>query len=243
MYPALATASQSPLAVAAEHWNIVGTQAAEAHANGFINGAPYNPLRASPRTILSGSFILEHQVDSQDRGSVVKKLGAKGRKWALSFHLVFVGTWFGSAVAMVMLIALRPPVFGSDGALVAYCNCVAMIDDFIIIAAAGGTWVTGTFLAWRTNWGLFKWYWVALKFISTTAMVLFGAICLGPWITETATIARSAGLDALQDARFHTTTTRSLIWGTVQTAVLAGIIFLSIFKPWGRIATRNTRQD
>jgi len=174
---------------------------------------------------------------------VSKKLSPKGRKWALSVHLVFVGTWFGSAIAMVLLIAARPREFASGEALAAYCNSVAMIDDWIIIAAAGGTWLSGSFLAWRTNWGFFKWYWVAWKFLSTTAMVLFGATCLGPWITETASIAGSAGLDALQDARFQTVSKRSLICGIAQIIVLAGIFFVSVFKPWGKRPTRKTGGD
>lgn len=167
-----------------------------------------------------------------------QNLSPQGRKWVLSVHLACVATWFGAAVAMVLLIGVRPRTFATDEALVAYCNCVALIDDFIIIAAAGGTWLTGTILAWKTNWGFFKWYWVALKFISTTAMVLFGATCLGPWITETASIARSQGLDALQNPRFQTVSNRSLIWGLAQTVVLAGIVFVSVFKPWGKIGLR-----
>jgi hypothetical protein len=191
-----------------------------------------------------GFFVNLHLTDSAIRSDVVKKnLSSKGRKLALSVHLTFVGTWFGSAMAMVLLIALRPQKFANDEALVAYCNCVAMIDDFIIIAAAGGTWLSGTILAWKTNWGFFKWYWVALKFISTTALVLFGATCLGPWITETANIARSDGLAALQDTRFQTVANRSLIWGTAQTAVLAGIVFVSVFKPWGKIGSKKTGRD
>lgn len=167
-------------------------------------------------------------------------LGPMGRKAALTVHLLFVALWFGAAIAMVLLIALRPAKLQSDSELVAYCVCVTWIDDWIIIGAAGGSLLSGLFLSWKTPWGFFKWYWVSIKLVATVAMVAFGATCLGPWINQAHQLAAAKGLSALQDVNFQVANRRVLIWGVLQILLLALLIGISIFKPWGRIAARRS---
>ena len=166
-------------------------------------------------------------------------LGPKGRKLALAVHLLFVALWFGAAIAMVLLVFAQPRGLKDDLELIAYCRCVKLIDDYIIIASAGGTLLSGAFLAWRTKWGFFVWYWIAFKLIATLAMVAFGATCLGPWINMRYEIARSSGIEALHDAAFQLATDRVQFWGTLQILLLAAVVVISIFKPWGKIPSRN----
>jgi len=161
-----------------------------------------------------------------------------GRKWALSIHLIFVGLWFGAAIAMVLLIALRPSSFASPESLAVHCNCVKLIDDYIIIGSAGGSLVTGLFLSWKTRWGFFQWYWIALKIIVTVMMVCFGAIFLGPWINRTAEIAAQQGLQAFDSPAYQTANSRALIFGSMQIGLLLTVIVISVFKPWGKIRKR-----
>ena len=167
-------------------------------------------------------------------------LGPHGRKWALTIHLVFVGLWFGAAIAMVLLIALRPESFDSAEALVVHCRCVKLIDDYIIIASAGGSLVTGLFLSWKTKWGFFKWYWVAFKLVVTIGMVCFGAFFLGPWINTMAAIAAERGLAAIEDSVFQAAHTKTLLFGTFQIGLLAAVIAISVFKPWGKVKRQNS---
>lgn len=171
---------------------------------------------------------------------MARLLGPKGRKLALAVHLLFVALWFGAAVAMVLLVFAQPRTLSDDLELIAYCRCVKVIDDFIIIAAAGGTLLSGVFLAWRTKWGFFVWYWIAFKLIATLAMVVFGATCLGPWINMRYEIARSGGIDVLNDAAYQVATHRVQLWGTLQIVLLAVVVIISIFKPWGKIPVRST---
>ena len=167
-----------------------------------------------------------------------KPLTPLGRKWALSIHLIFVGLWFGAAIAMVLLIALRPSSFESPESLVIHCNCVKIIDDYIIIGSAGGSLVTGLFLSWKTRWGFFQWYWVAFKIIATIMMVCFGAAFLGPWINRTAEIAADLGLQAFDSPEYQTANSRALIFGSMQIGLLTAVVVISVFKPWGKIAKR-----
>ncbi len=161
-----------------------------------------------------------------------------GRKWTLSIHLIFVGLWFGAAIAMVLLIALRPPSFESAESLVVHCNCVKIIDDYMIIASAGGSLVTGLFLSWKTKWGFFQWYWIVFKIAATVGLVCFGALFLGPWINKTAEVAAKLGLQAFDSPAYQSANSKALIFGVLQIGLLATVIVISVFKPWGRLSKR-----
>ena len=161
------------------------------------------------------------------------------RKCALTVHLVFAALWFGAAVALIMLVFARPSRLASDAELRVYCACVKLIDDFIIIGAANGTLLSGVFLSWRTSWGFFKWYWVSFKLLGTLAMVLFGALCLGPWVNLMHQLATSNGLKAVDTLSFQRAELQILCWGSGQIVLLLMIIAISVFKPWGRIPSRS----
>jgi hypothetical protein len=165
----------------------------------------------------------------------MKELGPTGRKWAVSFHVFFASLWFGSAFAMVIVMALKPAIPESPAALLAWCLAIKLIDDVVIIGSAGGALLTGLLLSWKTKWGFFTWFWVSFKLIATVVMVVFGATCLGPWIDEAAAIAGSEGLQALDNAAYWLNSNLALICGSMQVALLAFILFISIFKPWGKI--------
>lgn len=165
----------------------------------------------------------------------MKEFGPRSRKWAVSLHIIFTSLWFGSAFAMVMVMWLRPAAPANGEELLAWCLAVKLIDDVVIVGSAAGSLLTGLLLSWKTKWGFFIWFWVAFKLVATVFMVAFGAICLGPWIDETARVARRDGLDAVQELDFSTPTYLAAMCGSVQVVLLATILCVSIFKPWGKI--------
>jgi hypothetical protein len=165
----------------------------------------------------------------------MKEFGPRARKWAVSLHVGFASLWFGSAFAMVLVMWLRPAAPASEGELLAWCLAIKLIDDMVIIGSAAGSLLTGLLLSWKTKWGFFIWFWVAFKLLATVCMVVFGATCLGPWIDETAALVRCDGLDALAGPSYVAATSLASICGSLQVALLAFILGVSIFKPWGKI--------
>jgi hypothetical protein len=168
------------------------------------------------------------------------EFGPRGRKWALSFHVLFSAVWLGAAVAMVVIMCLRPAAPRTGAELLAWCLAVKLIDDIIIIGSAAGALLTGLLLSWRTKWGFFVWFWVAFKLVATVAMVTFGAACLGPWIDETAAAVGSNGLEALDDPAFRAVRDRTTLFGGLQVGLLVFVVFVSVFKPWGRIRRKES---
>ena len=161
--------------------------------------------------------------------------GPTARKWALTFHLLSIGIWMGAAIAMMTIALLRPSRPASDAGLLAYCLAIKLIDDWVIIASAGASLISGLLLSWKTKWGFFTWYWVAFKLVSTVIMVTFGATCLGPWINATASLAETQGLAAMDNPEFTSDIDSVRIWGTLQILLLVILIVVSVFKPWGKL--------
>ncbi|MFM7058086.1 MAG: hypothetical protein ACKO2P_14300 [Planctomycetota bacterium] len=155
----------------------------------------------------------------------------------MSLHILSSGLWLGAASAMVVVMWLRPVAPQTAAELMAWCLAVKLIDDVVVIGSAAGSLLTGLLLSWRTRWGFFVWYWVGFKLIATVLMVLFGATCLGPWIDRTAAVVGRSGLHAMEDPAFLGDTRRAAVFGAAQAGLLAFVVCVSVFKPWGRVAS------
>jgi hypothetical protein len=168
-----------------------------------------------------------------------KLLSKNGRKWSLWVHALSSSLWLGSALAMMVLTFAKGRTPDDGAQLYAFCLCVKLIDDFVIIASCGVSALSGMLLAWKTPWGFFKHWWVAVKLVITVALLCVGAGLLGPWINETEALARShAGL--VQGLpRYHTVERNVTVLGSVQLLILGFVLYASIFKPWGKL--RQTR--
>ena len=161
-----------------------------------------------------------------------EKLGAKGRKTLKSVHVALACVWLGSAVALVLLQAINTSAYRDS--VPGVTLCLKLIDDFLIIPSAAGSLLTGIVYGVWTKWGFFQFHWVTLKWIATVAFILFGAFLLGPWINGMHALAQSDVAAALQSPDYQHSRLMVLIWGGLQTVGLVGLVFLSIFKPWGR---------
>lgn len=165
----------------------------------------------------------------------MQEFSPKARKGALMLHVVCCATWMGAATGMMVLILWRGGTAETDESFATIWMAIKTIDDLVIIAAAGSSFLSGCLLCWGTKWGFFKWYWVAIKFVLTAILVVFGATCLGPWINQAAAIAAEQGASGVQDLGFRRLYSRLCLWGSLQMAVLLAIFWLSVFKPWSRI--------
>ena len=168
-----------------------------------------------------------------------KLLSKRARKWTLWVHVLASSLWIGAAVAMLVLLWAKGARVDDPLELHAFCLCVKLIDDYVIIASCGLSALSGVLLAWKTPWGLFRHWWVALKLVVTVALLISGASLLGPWINETEALARAAGASVLELPRYATIERRVAGLAGAQIAILGVIMYASIFKPWGKIAGRS----
>jgi hypothetical protein len=106
------------------------------------------------------------------------KRNVKQKDWLLSGHVASGSLWFGVALAMVLMTISNRETSNGDE-LHAVNAMVKLLDDFVIIPMAVASALTGTLLCWLTVWGFFKSYWIIIKWIVTTALILlahFGVV-------------------------------------------------------------------
>jgi len=141
--------------------------------------------------------------------------------------------WLGGIVTLLLLsVAFRAPT--SDGALAAVRSAMKLIDYGVIIPACFGSLLSGIGFMALTNWGFLKHRWVIIKWSATATMIVFGALCLGPWVDATAAMATDSGVSALARDEYTQTAGRVTIFAAVQLLLLVALVVLSSFKPWGR---------
>lgn len=163
----------------------------------------------------------------------MKKISFKGRSWLKGLHLVFCGTWIGTGISMMLLGFIKGNTPNGDE-LFAINACIKLLDDFIIIPSAFCALITGVLLCWLTNWGFFKYNWIIVKLITTVAQMIFGTFGLGPWTNGAYAISDVERALALQNATYLHFRQMNNQWGTIQVILLIVVVFISVFKPWGK---------
>ena len=134
----------------------------------------------------------------------------------------------------MMLLAFVKGYTPQGDELYAVNACIKLLDDYIIIPSAFGCLITGLLICWLTNWGFIKFNWVIVKWVATVAQIIFGTFWLGPWTNNATAIADADRINALHNAIYLYDRHMNNIWGSVQVAFLVVLVFISVFKPWGK---------
>lgn len=163
----------------------------------------------------------------------MKKLGSNGRKWLIGIHILFSCLWIGTAVSMLLTSLVKGHSPNGDELFAVYSS-IKLLDDFIIIPAALGSFFTGLLICWLTNWGFVKFNWVILKWAVTLALIIFGTFWLGPWTNGATAISYAERALALQNVKFLYFWKMTILFGSIQLAILVALVFISVFKPWGK---------
>jgi hypothetical protein len=153
-----------------------------------------------------------------------RRLSPRLRKLVLATHVLVAVGWFGAVLAKLVLeitaaTSLDPEVHGA-----AYVFMGAF-DRALFPPAAIATLLTGIILSVGTPWGLFRHYWIVAKLVLTIAVVVTGVAFVGAWVEQA--IAAGAGPVSMP-----------LIYAALAHVLMLGAAtVISIYKPWGRIAT------
>ena len=158
----------------------------------------------------------------------MKVLNIKNSIWFKTFHIFFVCCWFG-AVLSVILIYLFTSSNDLQTVIVNNNQLIEKIDIYIIIPSSILSYLTGLLISYKTNWGFFKFKWVTVKFVLSTALILFGIFFLGPWILKSKDLY-------ISDIHAYSNLQHKLgVSMIIQAFVIAVTIFISATKPWGKL--------
>ena len=167
------------------------------------------------------------------------------RRTIVSLHVIFSALWTGAALSMIVVLFTKTPENVSG--LLAYNHANKLIDDWIIIGAGTGSFLTGLLLSWKTPWGFFKHWWVTVKLALTLILVMLGTIWLGKWTNGLVYMVQEQGIEVYSNRKYLDYQTLLQFWGSLQVGVLIVIYFISVFKPWkkfkNQMKNRNYEYD
>ncbi len=166
------------------------------------------------------------------------------RKLTITAHVTFSVGWIGAVAAFVVLSIAGLTSHDAEVVRGAYLS-MDLISRFIIIPMCFAALVTGLLQALGTPWGLFRYYWIVLKFglaiFATFALLVhqFGAMA------EAARRVSGAATETLFSADFGPLKTELVRAPSLAIALLLVVTTLGVYKPWGltRYGRRKQREQ
>lgn len=157
------------------------------------------------------------------------RLSPTWRKAVLTLHVVASVALIG-ATASVMILAARAASAGSAEAQALY-QSAGVLAFALAIPFSMASLASGALLGFGTPWGILRYYWVVAKIALLLAIILIGALGVGPSLQDLADRAADGGAGAaLGSGRW-----RLALFGAANLLFALAAAVFSVFKPWGRI--------
>lgn len=150
------------------------------------------------------------------------------RKFVLLAHVTTSVAWSGAVAAFLVLAVTG---LNSTNAQIVRSSYLVMppITWFIIVPLAFASLLTGVLLSLGTKWGLFRYYWVLVKFLINSLSIPI--LLLHTQVIRT--VAEAAATSTLSPIDLHDQRGQLV---TIAIAALAALLFattLSVYKPRG----------
>ena len=153
----------------------------------------------------------------------------RARKFFLTTHVTVSVGWLGAVLAYIALAAMALHGAEIEPARAAYLSMEA-IGWLVLVPLSALALLTGLVQSLGTEWGLFRHYWVATKFVLITGAT---AILLGHMraVERMATAAADPGWSI---GDHGTLRVQLVVHAAGGLLVLLVATVLSIYKPWGK---------
>ena len=154
------------------------------------------------------------------------------RKLTITAHVAFSVGWLGAVAAFLVLSIAGLTSHDAEVVRGAYLS-MDLISRFIIIPMCFAALATGLLQALGTPWGLFRYYWIVLKFglaiFATFALLMhqFGAMA------EAAKRVSGSAAETLFSADFGPLKTELVRAPSLAIVLLLVVTTLGVCKPWG----------
>ena len=155
------------------------------------------------------------------------------KKWVKALHIYLASIWGGGAASLFAIHCLLNPNSGPE--LYARNMALIHIDNYIIIPAATGCFVTGLVYTYLTKWKHLKYYWVLTKLGANIVLIFAGFLWFVPWLQKMAEASMSARAIASIDPSHLASMDTHIVMAVGQTALVFFLTIISVFKPWGKL--------
>jgi hypothetical protein len=165
------------------------------------------------------------------------------RKLTITAHVAFSVGWLG-ATAAFLLLSIAGLTSHDPDVVRGTCLSMNLISKFVIIPMSLAALATGLLQALGTPWGLFRYYWILVKFglaiLATGALLVHQFAVLG----EAAKRVSGAATEALFSADLHSLKTELVRAPSLAIVLLLTATTLGVYKPWGLTGyDRRQRQE
>ena len=162
----------------------------------------------------------------------MKPIGTKARNWLLTFHILSVSVWIGTAAFTILLRLLNNQMTSAEG--LRLLHILSNKSDQLIYPSVAGVLITSLMIATMTKWGFFRFRWMTVVWILFVANIVMGATVLSPLKKNILAIAEIEGLAALQNPIYTRNHALLTLGGITQVLLLAAGILIVKLKPWTR---------
>lgn len=154
------------------------------------------------------------------------------RKLVLTAHVISSVGWLGAVAGFLALAVAGLSSQNAEVVRAAYLG-MDLIGWFVIVPLAFASLLSGMVQSLGTEWGLFRHYWILVKFVFTILATLLLMLHLFKEVAVAARRVSGAALGTLPDVgRLGIQLVGDAGLGLL---VLLVITILSVYKPWGRI--------
>ena len=159
------------------------------------------------------------------------------KKFTLSAHITFSVAWFG-AIAGFLVLAITGLISTNSQTIRSSYIAMELIGWYAIVPFCIAALITGLVQSYISPWGLFRYYWVTVKFVLTILSTIILFVHMKP-ISYVASVAMESTLNQFDLRKLRI---QLLADAGAAMLVLLIIIALSVYKPWGKIKA-NKKQD
>lgn len=154
------------------------------------------------------------------------------RKLTITAHVAFSVGWLGAVAAFLVLSIAGLISHDAEVVRGAYLS-MNLISRFVIIPMCFAALATGLIQALGTPWGLFRYYWILLKFglaiFATVALLIHQFVVMD----MAAKRVSGAAADMLFSAEFGPLKTELVRAPSLAILLLLVVTTLGVYKPWG----------
>jgi hypothetical protein len=150
------------------------------------------------------------------------------RKLALLTHITFSVGWFGAVVPYLALTLTGLTSHDFQVVRAAYVS-MDLIGWFVIVPFSIAALLTGLIQSLGTQWGLFRHWWIVVKFLLT----LVSIFVLLRHMQGASHMSHMATDGNLPTADFRAQQIQHLVHPAGGLLVLLAVMALSVLKPWG----------
>jgi hypothetical protein len=154
------------------------------------------------------------------------------RKATITAHVTFSVGWLGAVAAFLVLSIAGLTSHDAEVVRGAYLS-MDLISRFVIIPMCFAALVTGLLQALGTPWGLFRYYWILMKFglavVATIALLVHQFVV----VAEAAKRVSGAAAETLFSADLGPLKTELVRAPSLSILFLLVAATLGVYKPWG----------